>query len=502
MLGFELSPPILLSATVLLGTVILRTIWLRLILKNQLPPGPRRLPIIGNALQVPTERAWEVFSEWSKQYGDLMHVDAMGQNFVIISSPKIARDLLDKRSAFYSDRPHFVMANELAGYGESFVLQSYNDNWRKQRRLVAQDFSQSSTPRYYALQEKETRILVRNIVDNPASLVSQVKLTIGIIIIRVTYGYYVQSENDRILSTSLQAVENFSHLITPGTFLVDLFPPLKYLPRWLPGTGFFKIADVWRKTVFDGAHAPFEWCKANLETGKTLTPNLCATIIQEAGGELPQDDQEKLIWGAGSVMGGGLDTNISAALTFFLAMILNPSVQAKAQSELDAVVGTDRLPGIADRSNLPYIRAIIAEIFRASPSLPLSIPHVVRQDDVYDGYFIPKGAVIMPNVWHMLHDPEVYPDPHSFNPDRFNGLDAAMEEVKDLVFGFGRRVCPGRYFAEGTLFAIIATTLATCNVLPGLDEHGREVMPEWAYTSGDCVPEGLQAAVEASLGTG
>ena len=84
----------------------------------------------------------------------------------------------------------------------------------------------------------------------------------------------------------------------------------------------------------------------------------------------------------------------------------------------------------------------------------------------------------------MLHDPDVYPNPMDFIPERFNGDESEMMKVTDLVFGFGRRTCPGMHFAEGTLFAIIVSVLATCEVLPGLDEKGREVLPKYAYTPG------------------
>lgn len=84
----------------------------------------------------------------------------------------------------------------------------------------------------------------------------------------------------------------------------------------------------------------------------------------------------------------------------------------------------------------------------------------------------------------MLHNPDDYPNPMDFTPERFNMLDSEMKKVTDLVFGFGRRVCPGQYFAEGTFFAIVATTLATCDILPGLDENGNEVLPKYAYTPG------------------
>uniref|UniRef100_A0A8H7XSH8 Cytochrome P450 n=1 Tax=Psilocybe cubensis TaxID=181762 RepID=A0A8H7XSH8_PSICU len=350
--------------------------------------------------------------------------------------------------------------------------------------MVANDFSQSMVPRYFSLQDKESARLVRNLIKDPSKFISEVNLRIGIIILRVTYGYYVESADDPFLTTPLLAMANFGKATQPGNFLVDFVPALKHIPRWMPGAGFLKTAEEMHKVMWSATWNNYEWCKNNLKTGKTLMPNLCGTFIQEAGENITEDDELKLGWAASSVMGGGLDTNVSSVMTFWAAMILNPQIQAKAQAELDSVVGKDRLPTISDRPRLPYIRSIMAEVFRMGPSIPLGIPHAVSEDDVYEGYHIPKGAFILPNVWHMLHDPEVYPDPMEFKPERFNGSESEMKKATDLVFGFGRRVCPGMHFAEGTLFAIIATTLATCHILPGLDEHGKEVLPKFAYTPG------------------
>jgi len=194
-----------------------------------------------------------------------------------------------------------------------------------------------------------------------------------------------------------------------------------------------------------------------------------------------------LAWAAATVMGGGLNTNISTVLTFFLAMILHPDIQAKAQAEIDSVVGTDRLPSIADRASLPYVRSLITELYRWIPAVPLGLPHSLMQADVYNGTYLPKGSIILPNVWHMLHDAEIYPNPMDFNPDRYQNLDSEMQKVTHLAFGFGRRACPGFYFAEGTIFAIVATVLATCDVVPAIDASGKDVVPEVACTSGSIV---------------
>lgn len=87
----------------------------------------------------------------------------------------------------------------------------------------------------------------------------------------------------------------------------------------------------------------------------------------------------------------------------------------------------------------------------------------------------------------MLHDPDVYENPMDFNPDRYRGLDLEMQKVTDPAFGFGRRACPGFHFASGTIFAIVATALATCDILPAVDEQGNDIVPEVVYTSGTIV---------------
>ena len=86
-------------------------------------------------------------------------------------------------------------------------------------------------------------------------------------------------------------------------------------------------------------------------------------------------------------------------LSFFMAMATHPEVQAKAQAELDAVVGPERLPEHSDRTSLPYINAIVKEAYRWQNVVPLGVVHRCMEDDVYNGYTIPKGTLVFPNVW-------------------------------------------------------------------------------------------------------
>ena len=123
-------------------------------------------------------------------------------------------------------------------------------------------------------------------------------------------------------------------------------------------------------------------------------------------------------------------------------MVLNPSVMEKAQEELDRVVGKGRLPDFSDREDLPYIDAIVKEIIRWNPPPPIGVPSRVTQDDVYQGYFIPAGATVVQNIWAICRDPSIYPDPETFNPDRFlkdGKIDPSVFNPEDRVFGAGRR---------------------------------------------------------------
>jgi cytochrome P450 len=166
---------------------------------------------------------------------------------------------------------------------------------------------------------------------------------------------------------------------------------------------------------------------------------------------------------------------------WILAMLAYPETQARAQAELDAVVGRARLPTFADYSSLPYIRAMVQEILRWRPVAPLGIPHQLTEDDWYDGMFIPKGTICIPNVWHMNHDPGVYGENVAhFDPARhldangdINILGPSNIKEGHVSYGFGRRECPGRHMANNSLFIDIAIILWASKIERKKDALGK-----------------------------
>ncbi|KIM82727.1 hypothetical protein PILCRDRAFT_88402 [Piloderma croceum F 1598] len=183
---------------------------------------------------------------------------------------------------------------------------------------------------------------------------------------------------------------------------------------------------------------------------------------------------------------GGSNTVISPARCFTLAIAMYPDVQKTAQAEIDAVVGRDRLPDLDDIDSLPFINAIIKEILRWQPAVPFCVPHRSTQDEEYDGFFIPKGTNVMGNTWSILHNPDVYPEPEKFRPQRFLTDGKLNPDIRDSVaaFGYGRRICPGQFMATQSLFLIFSSIPSNFNISPPLDEFGNPTKLRPAMLSG------------------
>ena len=141
-----------------------------------LPPGPRGLPLIGNLLDMPSEQEWRTFARWGDQYGGLSSVTILGQTLVIVNDPKIATDLLDKRSSTFSDRPVMQMGGELVGWRNTLVLLPYGDRFRRFRRLFHQSIgTRASIKQFHPAEEIETRRFLRRVLAQPDALAAHIR---------------------------------------------------------------------------------------------------------------------------------------------------------------------------------------------------------------------------------------------------------------------------------------------------------------------------------------
>ena len=447
-----------------------------------LPPGPPTTPFFGHALQVPKDKPWITFAAWAKEYGDILGVRIFGRTVILLSSLTAANELFEKRGGIYSDRPTRVMA-ELSGYGPTLLLKKYDKSVRDGRKLLHGQLNPRAVQSHHALQEHHATQFVISNLEKPENFIKGARLLATSVILTIAYGYKVTGEDDPLMGLAEKVMLDLSKCVTPNYYLVDALPFLRYLPSWFPGADFHRTAKESADTLHRFINEPFDDVVKQVAAG-TAPPCYVANILQELGDKVDEDTLENLKWTAGDMYGAGSDTTISTICTFFLAMTLNPHVQRKAHAELEAIVGNGRLPSYSDRSSLPYIEAIVKEIFRWRPAVPFA-GHSLREDDEYRGFVIPANTLVSVNAWALTHDETMYPDPETYNPDRF--LPEKGEpplDARQLVFGFGRRSCPGLHLAGNLVWIVVARTLATSWILPELDANGNEILPSVEYTSG------------------
>ncbi|KAG9048564.1 hypothetical protein FS837_012505 [Tulasnella sp. UAMH 9824] len=139
-------------------------------------------------------------------------------------------------------------------------------------------------------------------------------------------------------------------------------------------------------------------------------------------------------------------------------MTLYPQVQARAREEVDRMYGEGYPQGSEEQEKLPFIHAVVLESMRWNPPVSTGLPHASREDDIYEGYFIPKGTTVIGNLWQISRDPSIYKDPSTFNPNRFID-DPDVLDPREFIFGFGRRICPGNYLGYQLVWTFIVSLL-------------------------------------------
>ncbi|PBK94452.1 cytochrome P450 [Armillaria gallica] len=451
------------------------------------PPGPKGLPVIGNLFDMPTEREWLTFAKWGEKYAS---ITILGRRMVVLNSAQMAISILDKKSSIYSDRPVVGMGGELVGWKNLLPLMPYGARFRNHRRLARQLFGTNVTMnQFLPMLELETRRSLKRILTRPEELSEHIRKAAGAIILQISHGYTTQEDNDPFIELAERTMHQSSLATAPGGFLANYIPILTRLPDWFPGAGFKQTAREYASTLNDFVEKPYNYVKQEMAAG-TARHSLTSSQLE---GEVTVEKEYNVKWLASALYAGGADTTVASIYAFFKAMLLYPDIQAKAQAEIDTVIGSDRLPRFDDRKHLPYVNALALEVIRWHTVAPTALPHCSTEDDVQSGYFIPKGSLVYPNIWKMLHDPAVYDQPFEFKPERFIRTEAKEPELDPykLTFGFGRRlvhmICidadPGRVLADASIFISCAMTLSVFNISK-YSENGVVFEPDTGHTAG------------------
>ncbi|KAG2069904.1 cytochrome P450 [Suillus decipiens] len=461
------------------------TVLGRFIKKRQnntpLPPGPVPLPLLGNVLSIDALEPWLTYTQWRAAYGDLIFVRNLDEEIVVINSQPIAEALLDKRSRIYSDRPYLATL-EPYGWTMNFAFLAYGDEWRLCRRLFHQTFRPESAIKFYPMQMSRVHEMIINLIDGPQHYYDHFATFSMSVVMSTVYGYNTSARDDPLVQTVVEALIPGLTLLTPErALMLKTFPFLLKLPDWCWGSSIKRDARASTERVNKMANVPFRYVQQHMADGSysiqssMVAENLRRMERQEEASKPAFENALKKA--ATTAIVASYETSSATLMVFVLAMVLYPDVQKRAQAEIDSVIGRDRLPTFEDRESLPYVDAIMRETFRWEPVVPLGVPHATTSDDIYDGYFIPKGAIITYNTWAITRDEKRYPDASRFIPERFINANGALtaDDPGQYIFGLGRRICPGRYTADASSWSAIATMLATLDISPAKDDQGKVI---------------------------
>ncbi|KAH9912856.1 cytochrome P450 [Epithele typhae] len=363
-----------------------------------LSPRPARTPFVGNLFDMPRVRPWEGLRELSAKYAD-----------GILGSAEVMLEYLEKKSATSSDRLQSPSVL-LTGHGDAFGFMPYGPRWRANRKLFSQFFNPTGIVKYRGAQRAVAHELLQRLLADPSTehRDRQVEFSVSNMLLRIVYGIYASEEDQAILAVDA-GVRGTREVILAGGFIVDYFPVLQHLPSFVPVQRKFA---KWRGALEKMTALPFAQFMSQEVKPECVLNDMLAVV--DKGAKADPEAQGLARDVAAVVFSAGTDTTASTIKSFSSRWFYVP---------LDA-------------------------------GPPIGVPHLTTEDEEFGGHFIPKGTLLVPNVWAALHDPEVYERPDDFFPER---------------------ICPGRFFAEAVLFINIAMILHTFNITPPLDEAGHEI---------------------------
>ncbi|KAH8077889.1 cytochrome P450 [Cristinia sonorae] len=430
-----------------------------------IPPGPPTKPFLGNILDIPKEAMYRTFAAWAKTYGDIYSAIGRG-TIIVVSSPQMVRELLDKHSSTTAGRlsSHFAKL-VLDGLNIAFLTAS-DPTFKVVRRGLQNLLSKESCADHVPVQQAEASQLMYDLLKRPEAYFTHVERFSFSIVLSVTFGVRCPRTDSEVLREFSRFEHDWEHLITPGHHPpVDFFPLLQYVPEtFAPWKGLCRDLKARNDKFYYGL---LEACERRMEREEYNGCFIENILLEKEENGIARKDA--LAISVAAIEGGSI-TTASFMRSLICCLAAYPEVLERAHEEIDRVIGQVRIPTLEDIESLPYIQAIMKEVHRFCPAAPMGLPHLSTAEVMVGGYVIPKDSTIFMNIYGMYHDDRIYDRPYEFRPERF--LDSEFgtipgtddtDRCHDMHFGAGRRICPGITLVTNS------TTTATLNLLWGFD---------------------------------
>ncbi|GAB4852272.1 hypothetical protein Ancab_016464 [Ancistrocladus abbreviatus] len=425
---------------------------------KNLPPSPPSLPILGHLhyLKQPFHRFLNTLSD---HYGPILYLRFGQQPVLVVSSPLATQQCLTQSDIIFANRPRF-MVGELLGYNYSVMVWApYGSHWRDVRRICTiAALSSHQIQQTCHVREGEVRYMIRKLCGLTP------KVNLNALVSELTNNLVMRMVNGKQWDGAKELFRLSYSLMNECDFLPVL--------RWVGYKGLEKnFVDMKkRRDVF--LQGLIDECRR--EKAESLSSDKCEGKSEEGGGGKrktmlqqllaaqeaePEHYTDEVLKGILLVMlAAGTETSARTIEWAMSLLLSNSEVFHKARTEIDAVIKNCRLVDDSDIGKLNYLHCVINETLRLFPVAPLLIPHFSSGECVIEGYRVPKGTVLLVNVWAIHRSPSVWKDPEDFKPERFMEAQASDGEgFKFLPFGMGRRACPGANLA----MRMVTLTLAT-----------------------------------------
>ncbi|KAG2121266.1 cytochrome P450 [Suillus clintonianus] len=417
-----------------------------------LPPGPPARWFWSNAL--PAVKIAYALTDLVREYGPIVSFRQGSQVIIVIGSIEhrpyqAATDIMEKEGGSLVDRPRSIAAGEMLSRGMRILMARSGDRFRRLRKAMHTHLQPKAVEAYQAMQRENAMSFILNMLDDPKNHQKHAQRYAASVILRVTYGKSAPTANaDPEVIRIHKVLDHFQVVMRPGAYLVDRVPLLRYLP------GYGKQLDKWHHEELDLYRHQLQRVKNDVDQDKAA-PSFTKTLLENTEEHHLSTDEMSYL--AGSLFGAGAETTAVGITAAIMAAACYPLAQARVHEELDMVIGSDRAPTFKDSKSLPQLHAFLLEALRWRPIVRIGFPHRATKDIFWQGYCIPEGATVYGCHWAISRDPVAFPDPETFNPQRWLDSEGRLKDnMQFIIYGFGRRVCPGLHLANQSLYMVLA----------------------------------------------
>lgn len=460
----------------------------------RLPPGPPGWPIVGNFFQLGNKPPESMFRLATK-YGPLMSLSFGMKTIVVASSPAMAKEVLQTHNHLFAGRSVIQSVKSFSYEKSSLIWTQYGSHWRMLRRI-------SNTELFSVKRLDHLEYLRRDQVSRTIQRVAQ------------------ESMKGKSVNIGDTMVHSAVNLLGNMTFGKDMFDPhspafrefrdnvsqmvinatapnlVEYLPflQWLDPQGVARNTAIYLGRVFAIIDKFIENRLAtkgkNMDGSDGPHEDLLDALLDMRSDEFTLADIKAYLM---DIFAAGSDNTAKTMEWAMAELICNPEKMKRAQAELDEVVGRNRRVDESDTNRLPYLRAVVKEVLRLHPTVPLLIPHRADSSCEIGKFVIPKHTQVIVNMWAIGRDPGIWNEPLKFTPERF--MDGEMKSVDykgqnfELIpFGAGRRICVGLPLASRMIHLLLASLIHSFDWAPPKGTDQLDMTEKFGITLAKAVP--------------